>query len=60
MEIGWFLGGFFILVTILFIVLAAFFPEWVGITGNKARQTMREQKGNFDEPSEKSKPSGQA
>ncbi len=33
---------FFIVVTILFIVIAFYFPEWVGITGKKAQQYIRE------------------
>lgn len=45
MEMGWILAGLFIFVTLVFIVIAAFLPEWVGITGKKARQTMKEQQG---------------
>lgn len=44
---GWILGGFFIFVTLLFIAIAIFFPEWVGITGKKARENIREHKGDF-------------
>ena len=50
MEIGWILGGLFVFVTIVFVVIAVFLPEWVGITGKKARQTMKEQQG--DQPVE--------
>ncbi|MFN7905823.1 MAG: hypothetical protein ACK5P5_11640 [Pseudobdellovibrionaceae bacterium] len=39
------LVGFFIFVTISFIVIAVFFPEWVGITGKKALDIAREQQG---------------
>ena len=51
MEIGWILGGFFIFMTLLFIVIAAFFPEWIGITGKKARENMREHQGDFKDDS---------
>ena len=46
MEIGWIMTGFFIFVTMLFVALAFFFPEWVGITGKKARHYMQEQRGD--------------
>lgn len=46
MEIGWILGGVFVLTTIIFMAVAVFFPEWVGITGKKARETMKEQQGD--------------
>jgi uncharacterized membrane protein (DUF485 family) len=51
MEIIWILAGLFIFVTIVFIALAVFFPEWVGITGKVARKHMSEQSG--DEPESK-------
>ncbi len=50
MEIGWIMGGFFTFVTIVFIVIAVFVPELVGITGKKALQTLEEQRG--DQPAE--------
>ncbi len=50
MEIGWILGGIFIFVTLIFIAIAAFLPEWVGITGRKARETMKEQQGDQGSP----------
>lgn len=37
MEILIVLGGLFSFVTILFIAIAVFYPEWVGITGNVAK-----------------------
>lgn len=46
MEIGWIMGAFFTFVTIVFIVIAIFLPEWVGITGKKALKTMEEQRGD--------------
>ncbi len=50
MEIGWIMGGFFTFVTIVFIVIAVFVPELVGITGKKALQTLEEQRG--DQPTD--------
>lgn len=49
MEIIWILIGFFALVTMVFIVIAIFLPEWVGITGKKALEI---QKHQHNEPSE--------
>lgn len=37
MEMIWLLLGFFAFVTIAFVAFAYFFPEWIGITGNKAK-----------------------
>lgn len=58
MEIGWIMGAFFTFVTIVFIVIAIFLPEWVGITGKKALQTMEEQRGDHpaDSSSSEQKP----
>lgn len=42
MTLGWIMGGFFVFVTFVFIVIAFFLPEWVGITGKKAKQTIKE------------------
>jgi hypothetical protein len=53
MEIGWLMFGFFIFVTILFMAVAFFLPEWVGITGKKAQEIIKEQAGDPDEPSKK-------
>ena len=41
---AWLLFALFVFVTFIFIVIAIFLPEWVGITGNKARAIMEEQK----------------
>jgi len=43
MEIFWALFGFFAFVTLAFIALAYFFPEWVGITGKKAHEIQAHQ-----------------
>lgn len=37
MELVWILAIVFVFVTLLFIVLAVFLPEWVGIQGKKAQ-----------------------
>lgn len=43
MEVAWILGGVFIFSTLVYVALAFFVPEWVGITGKKAREIMKEQ-----------------
>ncbi len=43
MEIGWIMLIFFIFVLMVFIAVAFFLPEWVGITGKKAKEIMAEQ-----------------
>ncbi len=45
MEIGWLMFGFFVFVTLIFVAIAFFLPEWVGITGKKAQEYMKEQAG---------------
>lgn len=37
------MGIFFIVVTIVFIAIAVFLPEWMGITGKKAKKIIEEQ-----------------
>lgn len=49
MELVWVMIAFFIFITILFIVLAVAFPEWFGITGNRAREIHKHQNGDHDE-----------
>lgn len=43
MEIFLGLTFFFFLVFIVFMVLVFLFPEWVGITGKKAKDVLQEQ-----------------
>lgn len=38
------MGIFFIFVTMIFVAVAIFLPEWLGITGKKAEQIIAEQK----------------
>ena len=35
--------GFFLFVTIIFVVIAFIFPEWVGITGKRAIEIQKHQ-----------------
>ena len=44
--IFWAMGSFFIFITVIFIVIAVFLPEWVGITGKKAQKNIREARGD--------------
>jgi hypothetical protein len=46
MEIAWVMGIFFTFVTIIFIAVAIFLPEWVGITGKKAQAIIKEHQGD--------------
>jgi hypothetical protein len=52
MEIGWILGGFFIFVTLIYVAVAFFLPEWVGITGKTAHGMMRDQAGDGSGPAD--------
>lgn len=42
MEIGLVMGLFFLVCTVIFVFIAIFLPEWIGITGKKAREVMSE------------------
>jgi hypothetical protein len=46
MDMIWVLLIFFIFVTMLFVVIALMFPEWVGITGKKALEIQKHQRGD--------------
>ena len=54
MSIGWILGGIFIFVTLIFIAICVFLPEWVGITGKKARQNLKDHQEENPEKTESS------
>lgn len=45
MEIISVLMVFFIIVTMIFVAVAYFLPEWLGITGKKAQDIMAHQQG---------------
>ena len=58
----WVMFAFFIVVTVIFILIALFFPEWVGITGNRAHEIQAHQqeekpKLSEEESLEKNNPS---
>lgn len=52
MEIGWIMTAFFAFCTMVFIAIAFFLPEWVGITGKKAKQIINDQEEKPDSPKE--------
>ena len=43
MDLIWVMFTFFIIVTMIFVIIGLFFPEWVGITGKKAHEIQRHQ-----------------
>ena len=40
---------FFVFVTMVFVAIAVFLPEWLGITGKKAKQIIADQQGKTDD-----------
>lgn len=59
MEILWVIGAFFVFCLFIFFAVAIFFPEWVGITGKKAKDIMAHQQGHnlsLSNPNEDSRP----
>jgi hypothetical protein len=42
---------FFVVMTMIFVCVAIFLPEWLGITGKKARRVMEEQADTSKKPS---------
>ncbi len=48
MDIMWILAFFFIFITIVFVVFAVFFPEWIGITGKKALEIQKHQQATSE------------
>jgi len=46
MDLIWIMTGFFVFITIIFVVLAIAFPEWFGITGQKALDIQKHQSGD--------------
>ncbi len=43
MEIAITMAIFFVILTAIYIAVTLFLPEWVGITGNKAKEIMKHQ-----------------
>jgi hypothetical protein len=50
MELMWMMIGFFLFITIIFVVIAFIFPEWVGITGKRAIEIQKHQEHNESDP----------
>lgn len=46
MEIIWILGGLFVIVSFIFVVIAVLFPEAVGITGKIAKEIEEQHRGD--------------
>ena len=46
MELTWVMFAFFTLITIIFVILGLFFPEWLGITGKKAKEIQEHHKND--------------
>lgn len=45
MDLIWIMLGFFVFITIVFVVVVMAFPEWFGITGKKALDIQKHQRG---------------
>lgn len=45
MELAIGMTMFFIVITMIFVAIAVFLPEWIGITGKKAHEVISEQQG---------------
>ena len=43
------MGFFFIFVTMIFVAIAVFLPEWLGITGKKAKQIIADQQAQSEQ-----------
>lgn len=46
MEFAFVMIGFFVFVTLVFVAVAVFFPEWVGITGKRAKEIQEHQRSD--------------
>lgn len=53
MDIALVMGLFFLICTVVFFMIVIFLPEWVGITGSKAREVMAEQEQQSQTQEEK-------
>lgn len=51
------MGFFFIFVTMIFVGIAVFLPEWLGITGKKAKQIIADQQAEETKVEKTSPPS---
>lgn len=50
MDIALVMGLFFLVCTVIFVFIAIFLPEWVGITGKKAHEVMKEHQEQEQDP----------
>ena len=48
MDLVWVMFGFFVFITIVFVILGIFFPEWIGITGKKAKEIQNHHNADFE------------
>lgn len=55
MEFAFILAAFFVLVFVVFIAIAFFYPEWVGIQGKVAKQYESDHHGETTAPDTKPK-----
>ncbi|MGZ3768129.1 MAG: hypothetical protein ACXVCP_10750 [Bdellovibrio sp.] len=53
MELIISMGIFFIIITMVFVAVAVFLPEWMGITGKKAQKIIEEQQDDSERASVK-------
>lgn len=54
MDLIWVMFTFFIVVTMIFVIIGLFFPEWIGITGKKAHEIQRHQQQEVEANNEDS------
>jgi hypothetical protein len=52
MDFAWILGIFFIFTTVIFMILAFFLPEWIGLSGETAKKITAHQTDQQEEPPE--------
>lgn len=48
MDLIWIMFGFFVFITIVFVTFGIFFPEWMGITGKKAKEIQNHHKADSE------------
>ena len=56
MELALGMTFFFIIITMIFVAVAIFLPEWIGITGKRAKEVISEQQGDVIPPPTSSNP----
>ncbi|WP_413294457.1 hypothetical protein ACLSU7_04985 [Bdellovibrio sp. HCB185ZH] len=49
MELILSMSIFFVIITMIFVAVAVFLPEWMGITGKKAKKIIEEQQSTHSE-----------